>query len=60
MASGPLLGGWIYDARGSYGWLYLTSFGMGLGAALIALTFEPFAHAGSSGIIQTERPIAGN
>lgn len=44
MASGPLLGGWIFDVRGSYGWLYLASFGMGLGAALIALTFKPFQH----------------
>lgn len=47
MASGPLLGGWIFDTRGSYGWLYLASFGMGLGAALIALTFKPFRHAAS-------------
>lgn len=59
MASGPLLGGWIFDVRGSYGWLYLASFGMGLGAALIALTFKPFAHAGSDDLSQTERPIAG-
>lgn len=58
MASGPLLGGWIFDARGSYGWLYLASFGMGLGAALIALTFKPFAHAGSNDCGQTERAIA--
>src|SRR4029077_20653600 len=42
MATGPLLGGWIFDATGSYGWLYISSFGMGLGAALIALTFRPF------------------
>jgi hypothetical protein len=38
----PLLGGWIYDTTGSYGWLYLGSFGMGLGAMAIALTFRPF------------------
>jgi MFS family permease len=42
MATGPLLGGWIYDSTGSYGGLYLTSLGMGVGAALIALTFKPF------------------
>jgi len=59
MASGPLLGGWIFDVRGSYGWLYLASFGMGLGAALIALTFKPFAHAGSNDLSQTGRQIAG-
>jgi MFS family permease len=42
MATGPLLGGWIFDATGTYGWLYIASFGMGLGATLIALTFKPF------------------
>jgi MFS family permease len=42
MAMSPLLGGWIYDTTGSYGWLYLGSFGMGLGAMAIALTFRPF------------------
>ena len=42
MAVSPLLGGWIYDTTGSYGWLYLGSFGMGLGAMAIALTFRPF------------------
>lgn len=44
MATGPLLGGWLFDTTGSYGKLYLTSFGMGLGATLIALTFKPFQH----------------
>jgi MFS family permease len=39
MATGPVLGGWIYDGTGSYGGLYIVSFGMGIGAALIALTF---------------------
>ncbi len=42
MAIGPLAGGLIYDALGSYGWLYLGSWGIGLGAFLIALTFRPF------------------
>jgi MFS family permease len=42
MATGPVLGGWLYDTTGSYGGLYLTCFGMGLGAFLIALTFRPF------------------
>ena len=46
MATGPLLGGWIFDTTGSYGWLYISSFGMGIGAALIALTFRPFSHVG--------------
>jgi MFS family permease len=42
MATGPVLGGWLYDTTGSYGGLYLTSFAMGLGAFFIALTFRPF------------------
>jgi MFS family permease len=42
MALGPLAGGWIYDAFATYAWLYLGSFGIGLGAFLIALTFKPF------------------
>jgi MFS family permease len=45
MATGPLLGGWIFDTTGGYGWLYIASFGMGIGAALIALTFKPFPRA---------------
>jgi MFS family permease len=43
MALGPLLGGWIFDAYGGYVRLYLLSFGLGLGAALIGATFRPFA-----------------
>lgn len=42
MATGPLLGGWIFDRTGNYGWLYIASFGMGIGAVLIAWTFKPF------------------
>ena len=42
MSLGPLAGGWIYDAYGSYGWLYIGSFGLGLGATLIAATFRLF------------------
>ena len=34
MALGPLAGGWIYDAYATYAWLYLGSFGIGLGAFL--------------------------
>lgn len=39
MAVGPPFGGWICDTTGSYGWLLLGSFGIGLGATLIALFF---------------------
>ena len=42
MALGPVVGGWIFDTFGSYGWLYIGSFAMGLGAAAIALAFPPF------------------
>lgn len=42
MASGPVVGGLIYDRLGGYGWLYLGSGAIGLGAFLIAMTFKPF------------------
>ncbi len=45
MAASPLLGGWIFDVTGNYGWLYIGSFGMGIGATLIAMTFRPFPEA---------------
>ena len=41
MALGPLVGGWIFDSFNAYGWLYIGSFGLGLGAAAIALAFPP-------------------
>jgi MFS family permease len=41
MALGPMAGGWLYDAFGSYFWLFIGSFGIGLGAVAIALTFRP-------------------
>ena len=40
MALGPWAGGWLYDAFGSYVWLYIGSFGIGLGAVAIAFTFR--------------------
>jgi MFS family permease len=39
MALGPSLGGWIFDTFGSYAWLYIGSFAMGVGAVAIALAF---------------------
>jgi MFS family permease len=51
MATGPLLGGWIFDATGSYRWLYVTSFSMGLGAVLIAMTFKPFPRSSDQGML---------
>jgi MFS family permease len=41
MALGPVAGGWLYDTFGSYFWLYMGSFGIGLGAVAIAITFRP-------------------
>ncbi|WP_210526708.1 MFS transporter [Rubellimicrobium arenae] len=43
MATGPVLGGWIFDTTGGYGTLYIASFGLGLAAVLIAATFRSFA-----------------
>jgi MFS family permease len=41
MAVGPGLGGWVYDALGSYAWMFIGSSAIGLGAVAIALTFRP-------------------
>ena len=40
MSLGPWAGGWLYDTFGSYFWLFLGSFGIGLGAVFIAVTFR--------------------
>src|SRR3984957_1151486 len=42
MATGPIAGGLIYDTFGSYAWLYIGSWAVGLGAFFIILTFRPF------------------
>lgn len=42
MAAGPLAGGLIYDSFATYSWLYIGSWGIGIGAFLIASTFRPF------------------
>jgi len=42
MAMGPLAGGFIYDTFATYSWLYIGSWGIGIGAFLIAMTFKPF------------------
>jgi MFS family permease len=41
MAIGPLTGGWLYDALGSYAWMFIGSSAIGLGAVAIAVTFRP-------------------
>jgi MFS family permease len=45
MALGPLVGGWIFDTFAGYGWLYIGSFAIGMGAAAIALAFPPLPSA---------------
>ncbi|QSX73492.1 MFS transporter [Lysobacter arenosi] len=39
MATGPLMGGWLFDRFGSYTWLYVGSMAVGLAAAAIAMLF---------------------
>jgi MFS family permease len=41
MALGPVTGGWVYDAFGSYAWLFIGSAAIGLGAVAVAFTFRP-------------------
>ena len=41
MALGPWIGGVLYDSFGSYSWLFIGSFGIGLGAVAIAFAFRP-------------------
>jgi MFS family permease len=41
MSLGPWAGGWLYDTLGGYFWLYIGSFGIGLGAVALAFTFRP-------------------
>jgi len=42
MALGPVLGGWVFDRFGTYTYMYVGSFAVGLGAVGIALAFPPF------------------
>jgi len=41
MAFGPWAGGWVFDTFGNYGWLYIGSFSIALGAVAVALAFPP-------------------
>lgn len=42
MATGPVLGGYIYDATGGYATMYIACWVLGLMAFLVAMTFRPF------------------
>jgi MFS family permease len=46
MAIGPFIGGMIFDRFGTYGWLYIGSFGVGLGAAAMMASFRPASPPG--------------
>jgi MFS family permease len=46
MALGPVAGGWVFDTFDGYGWLHIGSFGIGLGAMAIALSFKPVPRTG--------------
>lgn len=52
MSTGPLLGGILFDEFNSYAWMYILSWGMGLAAMLILMTFRPFPR------VQTEMATA--
>jgi MFS family permease len=41
MALGPWAGGYVFDTWGSYAWLYIGSFSIGLGAVAVSLAFRP-------------------
>jgi MFS family permease len=45
MALGPQLGGLVYDAFGSYGWMFIASSAIGLGAVAVALMVRPPAQS---------------
>jgi MFS family permease len=47
MALGPWVGGWLYDAVGSYAWMFVGSSAIGLGAVAIAITFRPLRTVGA-------------
>jgi MFS family permease len=46
MATGPVLGGYIFDATGGYATMYITCWVLGIMAFLVAMTFRPFPKSG--------------
>lgn len=52
MAIGPIGGGWIFDTFGDYHWLYVSSAAIGVGAALVALTFPQATRPEQMGRLQ--------
>ncbi len=58
MASGPVAGGLIYEALGTYRWLYLGSCAIGLAAFLVGLTLPGERDAASGGAQRGAAPAA--
>jgi len=57
MALGPWFGGWVFDTFNSYGWLYVGSFGIGIAAVAVALSF-PSARRPSQPSLDLGRAVA--
>jgi MFS family permease len=45
MSLGPLAGGWAFDTFGSYSWMFIASFALGLGATGLAFVFPRTSRA---------------
>ncbi len=57
MALGPWFGGWVFDTFNGYGWLYVGSFGIGIAAVAVALSF-PSARRPSQPSLDLGRAVA--
>ncbi len=57
MALGPWFGGWVFDTFNGYGWLYVGSFGIGIAAVAVALSF-PSARRPSQHSLDLGRAVA--
>jgi MFS family permease len=58
MALGPLVGGIIFDTYGTYQRLYIGACLLGLGAAIVMLTFRPAQRAQETSACSTPEPLA--
>jgi MFS family permease len=50
MAAGPVVGGWIFDTYHDYRWLYLSSMGIAIAAAAVAVAFPPLPRAARAAV----------
>jgi len=57
MALGPWAGGWVFDTFHGYAWLYVGSFGIGIAAVAVALSF-PSKHRPQHGALDLGRAAA--